>query len=106
MGAAPNQIELHPVLDITFDVDFRKPLIVSASAGVKKLFVSGLDFDTGSVIFINGVDVTTLNRDEAPTTLLVAKKGAKRVAPGETVTLQVRSVAGVLSDAFSFIRPE
>lgn len=105
-GAAPNQIELHPVLDITFDVDFRKPLIISATAGAKKLFVNGLDFDTGSVIFINGVDVTTLNRDDALTTLLVAKKGARKVAPGETVTLQVLSGAGVLSNTFSFTRPE
>jgi hypothetical protein len=104
-GAAPNQIELHPVLDIRFDVDLRKPLITGASVAGKKLFVTGLDFDAGALIFVNGIEQNTANRDDSPTTILVAKKGGKKISSGQAVDLQVQNSNGMLSDAFRFIRP-
>jgi hypothetical protein len=37
--------------------------------------------------------------------MLIAKKSGKKIAPGETVTLQVRNSDGALSAPFSFSRP-
>jgi len=42
IGAAPNYIELHPVLEISFNVDLNAPSIVSAVINGKKLFVFGV----------------------------------------------------------------
>jgi hypothetical protein len=62
-------------------------------------------FDDGSVVVLNGEDQRTRNDDQQSTTLLISKKAAKKITPGQTVTLQVRSVDGTLSREFSFTRP-
>jgi hypothetical protein len=45
------------------------------------------------------------NDAEHPTTILVARKLGKKLAPGETVSLQVRNLNGALSESFEFRRP-
>jgi Lamin Tail Domain len=104
-GVAPNGVELHPVLELTFDVDVATPVIISAEANGKKLFVSGLNFDDGAVLLLNGEKQKTRNDDGTPSTLLIAKKAARDIMPGAIVTLQVRNAAGQVSAEFSFRRP-
>jgi hypothetical protein len=103
-GAAPNGIEIHPILDIVFDVDLQKPHIVSASASGKKLFVRGLNFAEGAVILIDGEKQKSALDDENPTTHIIGKKAAKNIPANQTVTLQVRLADGTLSDGFPFTK--
>lgn len=81
------------------------PAISSASAGAKKLFVFGQNFANGAVVELNGNDQGTLNDDTDPSHFLRCKKGAKKIAPGSTVTLVVRNPDGTLSPLFTFTRP-
>jgi hypothetical protein len=104
-GVAPNGIELHPILELNFDVEIGTPVIISAVAKGKKLLVSGLNFADAAVLLINGDKQKTRNDDASPTTLLIAKKAARDIAPGDTVTLQVRNAAGQVSVEFTFTRP-
>jgi lamin tail-like protein len=104
-GVAPNGIELHPVLDLTFDVGLATPVIISVEARGKKLFISGLNFDDGAVLLINGDKQKTRNDETTPATFLIAKKAANFITPGETVKLQIRNAGGQLSQEFSFTRP-
>ena len=105
-GVAPNGIELHPVLDIKFNVDLHAPVIIGASVEGKKLIVSGLNFDDGAKIYLNDVKQKTKNDSESGTTLLIAKKAGKQVAKGTTVILNVKNSDGTLSDEFTFKRPD
>src|SRR4030095_349319 len=104
-GAAPNQIELHPVLGITFNVDLNAPFIVIAVISGKKLIVSGFNFDDGTVVLVDGEKQKTSNDENSPSTLLVAKKAGKFIAAGQTVVLQVRKSDGTVSQGFSYTRP-
>jgi len=105
-GAAPNQIELHPVLNIRFNVSLSTPQIVNASISGKKLFVAGLNFDSGARIYLNEEKQKTKNDSESPSTLLIAKKAGKLIDKGQVVTLRVRNSDGTDSEPFSFKRPE
>ena len=80
------------------------PRIASASVNGKQLFVVGDGFDSGAKILINDEPQKTSNDDQHPTTALIAKKSGKRIARGQTVTLQVRNSDGTLSNQFSFTR--
>jgi hypothetical protein len=104
-GAAPNGIEIHPILDIVFDVDLQKPFIVNASVSGKRLFVRGLNFAEGAVILINDEEQKTRIDEENPSVVLIGKKAGKNIASGQTVTLQVRLADGTLSRRFSFTKP-
>ena len=104
-GAAPNFIELHPVIGITFNVDLNAPLIVSAAMRGKKLFVAGFNFDDGTVVLVDGDKQKTRNDEENPGMRLIAKKAGNFISPGHTVTLQVRKSDGTESESFSFTRP-
>jgi hypothetical protein len=81
------------------------PRIIEAVARGKKLFITGQRFDDGAVVLINGEHNTTFNDLDDPAGKLIARKGAKRIVPGQTVTLQVRNLDGGLSAVFTFIRP-
>lgn len=105
IGAAPNYIELHPVVGISFDVDVNAPFIVSAVLNGKKLIVSGFNFDEATVVLVDGGKQKTRNDDDTPGNLLIAKKAGKFIFPGQTVTLQVRKSDGTLSEGFAFTRP-
>lgn len=104
-GVAPNGIELHPVLDLALDVDSQTPVITGAVARGKKLFVSGLNFDEGAVLLLNGEKQKTRNDEQNPRTMLIAKKAARDIVAGDTVKLHIRNAAGQLSEEFSFTRP-
>jgi hypothetical protein len=104
-GAAPNGIELHPVLDIVFDVDLQKPIIVDASVSGKRLIVRGLNFAEGAVILVNGEEQNTRFDEENPSLVLIGKKAGRIIAQGQTVTLQVQLADGTLSKRFSFTKP-
>ena len=105
MGAAANYIELHPVLDIAFNVDLNAPTVVGATINGKRLLVSGFNFDDGTVLLVNGEEQRTRNDEDDPRMQLIAKKAGKFIAPGQTVTLQVRKPDGTVSEGFSFTKP-
>jgi chitodextrinase len=78
--------------------------ITSAMARGKKLFVFGENFPAGSMILVDGVEKGTRNDEDNPPLLLIAKKGGKGIAVGQTVRLQVRTSDGKLSSEFAFMR--
>src|SRR5262249_19932626 len=63
------------------------PTILSASISGKRLFVNGVNFQQGAVVEINGNAQRTANDDQMPTFVLIAKKGGKQIAPGDTAML-------------------
>ncbi len=105
VGAAPNHIELHPVLAIAFNIDLKAPLIVSVVIKGNKLIVSGFNFDDGTFVVVDGESRKTRNDEEDPRMRLIAKKAGKFIAPGQTVMLQVLKSDGTVSEGFSFTKP-
>jgi uncharacterized delta-60 repeat protein len=82
------------------------PHITGAEIDGKKLLVHGQDFDNGAELLMNGEkQKKTFNDEVNSREMLIAKKSGKKIAPGETVTLQVRNTDGTLSAPFSFTRP-
>jgi len=82
------------------------PEITGAAVNGKKLVVSGVNFDIGASVFMDGKKQKKTSNDEgAPSTTLVAKKSGKNIARGATVILEVRNLDGVMSEPFSFTRP-
>ena len=81
------------------------PTITSAAISGKNLVVSGSGFDSGAEIMVNGLAVRTIADEQSPSTTLVGKKTGKKIAPGNSVTLQVRNSDGTLSNLFTFQRP-
>ena len=88
-----------------FVVDYFGPVIKSASVKGKKLFVSGCQFGSDSVIVLDGQDLETqqVEREDMPT--LLNRKAAKKTARKESVQLEVRDASGNLSPPFTFINP-
>ena len=80
------------------------PNITSAVVSGKKLFVYGTYFDEGSDIYLDGEKQKTKNDSDNPETVLIGKKAGKKIAPGQTVTLQVRCPDGRESREYSFTR--
>jgi hypothetical protein len=70
------------------------------------MLVEGLNFEEGAVVEINGARQKTANDNQAPNFKLIAKKGGKKIAPGQTVTLTVLNPDGVRSAPFPFTRSE
>jgi protocatechuate 3,4-dioxygenase beta subunit len=82
------------------------PVITGAAISGKKLLVTGSNFNTGASLFMNGERQTkTINDESSPTTILVAKKSGKKIAPGQTVTLLIKNPDNTLSNDFLFTRP-
>jgi hypothetical protein len=72
----------------------------------KHLLVIGSGFDSGAKILLDGaVQKKTRNDDVNPTGALIGKKVGKKIARGQTVTLQVRNSDGTLSNQLIFTRP-
>jgi len=80
------------------------PRIAGASVSGKNLIVTGEGFDGGAVILIDGVEQRTRNDESKPATVLIGRKAAKNIAPGQRVSIQVRNPDGLLSESFSFTR--
>ena len=97
-----------------------EPVITGAVVQKKKLFVFGnypspIDVNPLSVngpqakcptILIDGQEQKTKRDPDNPTTVLIAKKGGKKIAPGQTVTLKVRLCDGTETAGFTFTRPQ
>ncbi|HEU4388932.1 MAG TPA: SBBP repeat-containing protein, partial [Blastocatellia bacterium] len=81
------------------------PAISNAAFSGKNLIVTGSGFDRGATILVNGQPQRTRNDDQNPATILIGKKFTSLIAPGQTVTLQVRNSDGLLSSQFRFTRP-
>jgi hypothetical protein len=81
------------------------PLIISATISGKQLIVTGSGFEIGSKILLEGEKQKTQNDQTNPQSTLIARKAGKWIAPGKTVTLQVRNPGGSVSDEFHFTRP-
>lgn len=80
------------------------PKINSVAAQRKDLVVSGENFDIESAILMNG-DVQRTLRDDIAFGVLVGKKVAKRIASGQTVTIQVQNGDNQMTPEFSFTKP-
>jgi photosystem II stability/assembly factor-like uncharacterized protein len=80
--------------------------ISSAAVSGKQLLVFGSGFDDGAAILLEGQQQKTQNDASDPTTKLIAKKGVKKITPGQRVTLQVRDSNGATSPPFTFTRPQ
>ncbi len=80
----------------------QSPKIVSASVKGKKLIVTGADFSPGAVLMINGQKQKTKNDAASPTTILIVKKGGKKIRGGEVTSLQVENSGGAMSNEFGF----
>ena len=84
-----------------FLIKLSLPRIIAVAISGKKLIVTGEGFAEGAVILLNGEEQKTKN-DE--TTLLIARKAGKSIAPGQSVVIQVRNLDGTLSNEFTFVR--
>jgi hypothetical protein len=80
------------------------PFINRVSIQGKHLIITGENFDSGTVILLNGEPQKTL-RDLADLTILTGKKLVKRIAPGQMVQIQVKNSNEVVSLVFPFTRP-
>lgn len=76
------------------------PVITGAVRNRKKLFVYGINFDSGAVILMNGEQQKTLQDGDNPSTVLIGKKVGKWVQPGDR--LRVRSSSGALSPEYVY----
>ena len=82
------------------------PQVTGAEVIGKKLYLYGKGFDFDAELLMNGdVQKGTTNDSASPSTMLIARKSGKKIAPGGTVTLQVRNPDGTLSSEFIFTRP-
>ena len=76
------------------------PVITSTSRSGKQVLVYGVNFDSGSVILLNGEKQKTLHDDSNPRTVLIGKKLGRWAAPGDK--LQVRTSTGALSAEYTY----
>jgi Beta-propeller repeat len=82
-----------------------RPVILQALISGKNLIIYGQGFDDGAVLLINDEATRTRNDDPDPSQILFAKKAAKRIAPGQTVQLQVENPNGKRSNFLFFTKP-
>lgn len=85
--------------------DTTAPAIASASISGKKLIVTGGNFSEGAVVLINDQPQRTSRDEQNPRSVLIAKKGGKKIERGQTVTIRVRNADGTISESLSFTRP-
>ena len=78
------------------------PKIVSARVKGKKLIVTGEDFSPGALLVINGEKQKTKHDSASPATMLIVKKGGKKIRAGEVTSLRVENSGGALSNEFGF----
>jgi hypothetical protein len=82
------------------------PVLLLAVISGKHLLLYGQGFDPGAKLRINDEQVKTRNEDPDPSQVLFAKKGARRIPPGNTVQLQVVNPNGKRSNFFFLTKPE
>ena len=82
-----------------------RPVLDQALISGKNLMLLGHNFDTGAVLRVNDKPTKTRNGDPDPSQVLIAKKAAKGIAPGETVQLQIENPDGKLSNFLFLTKP-
>lgn len=80
------------------------PKIESVAADKKNLVINGENFDSASVILMDGAAQKTL-RDGFASGVLTGKKVSKKIASGQTVKLQVQNSDGEITSEFDFTKP-
>jgi beta-propeller repeat-containing protein len=101
-GALPNSV--HGGFDAFVIKIASPPRITGASISGNDLVVAGEGFDRGAVILVDGAEQRTRNYESRTATVLIGKKTAKIIAPGQTVTIRVRNSDGLISETLSFTR--
>ena len=76
------------------------PVITSAVRSRKQMLVSGINFDSGSVLLLNGEKQKTLHDPDNLRTLLIGKKLGKWAQPGDKI--RVRTSSGALSPEYTY----
>ncbi|HYL98465.1 MAG TPA: HYR domain-containing protein [Blastocatellia bacterium] len=82
------------------------PFITGVTITGKKLVVSGSSFDLASTIEVNGRQEKTTVIVTDSQIVLSSKKAARQIAPGQTVLVQVKNSSGILSNQFTYVRPD
>ncbi|HEU4390672.1 MAG TPA: hypothetical protein VFV34_22905, partial [Blastocatellia bacterium] len=77
------------------------PGLTTAAIEGKHLVITGNSFVEGAVILLDGEPQRTIYLSAAS---LRGKKAGRRIAPGQTVQLQVRNPDGVMSNTLAFTR--
>ena len=81
------------------------PVITAAEAFGKHLLVSGMGFDDGAVLLVDGAPQKTIKDSDTAPSQLEGKKSVKRIPRGHAATVQVLNGDGGLSSGTTFIRP-
>ncbi|MGH9825467.1 MAG: hypothetical protein ACREDR_19720 [Blastocatellia bacterium] len=76
------------------------PQVIFAYFAGKRLVVQGLNFQAGAVVLINGQAEPTVADTTNPGTVLIIKKGKKKLAALSHVVVQVENPDGTLSAEF------
>jgi beta-glucanase (GH16 family) len=111
-GSFPGNPDNTATFPQTMTVDFVRvyadnrfsPKISNVAAQKKNLIVNGDNFDSESVILMNG-DVQKTLRDDAASGVLVGKKLAKRIESGQTVKIQAQNGDGEITAEFDYTKP-
>jgi Beta-propeller repeat len=82
-----------------------RPVLVQVFISGKNLILFGHNFDAGAVLRVNDQPTKTRNGDPDPSQVLIAKKAAKAIAPGQTVQLQIENPNGKLSNFLFLTKP-
>jgi hypothetical protein len=81
------------------------PAIRKAVVKGKKLIVTGINFDDGALIIVDGEEQKTINDEENPKSRLIGKKSGRKIAPGQSVMIRAKNPNGMISLEFRFARP-
>jgi beta-glucanase (GH16 family) len=80
------------------------PRLTEVVAGKKHLYVSGSNFDSESVILMDGQPQKTI-RDDFAVGMLVGKKVARGIVSGQSVKIQVRNGDGQITAESNYTKP-
>ena len=81
-------------------------LVTGASIEKKQLTITGTGFKMGAQIMVNQQAQPTTNDSQKPAAILIGgKKVVKRIAPGQTVNIQVENPNGEKSNIYVLYRP-
>jgi WD40 repeat protein len=100
----PNRVLAGTYAGSVMEFQFREPpRITNAFLQGKHLIVEGENFKSGAAIYLNDEKQKTQFNEQNPNQL-IGKKTAKKISPGQTVTIKVQNADGAVSEAFSFTK--
>ena len=83
----------------------RTPVITNVSLSGKMLIVEGRNFESGSVIIVDGKQQQTLNDPASATSKLMSKKAGKKIKKMPEAIVQVINPDGGMSSDYTFKQP-